>query len=159
MPQEELLSDIHSLKAFLEGEGYETHLQKETNQIYVVFKLYNQEFPLFFRIYDTEDLLQLLVFFPLQVRKERFDPLCRMLHLLNKEIDIPGFGFDESLGLVFHRIMIPVFDKKLDKRLLKGYLRAIEPICTQFLPAISGTVTSDLSFEEIVKKSEARKRK
>jgi hypothetical protein len=130
--------------------------QKETDQVYVVFKIDGQDFPLFFRIYEGDELLQLLIFFPLQLRAERLNAMARMLHFLNKEIDVPGFGMDESVGLVFHRIMIPVFNKKIDTALMETYLQAVPKICKQFFPAIAGTALSDSSFDEILKKGQRK---
>lgn len=145
---------IESLMKFLNGKKLEPVLQKETNQIYILFKIDNQDFPLFFRIYEGGDLLQLLTFFPLQVRKERFDVMGRLLHLLNKEIDLPGFGIDESVGLVYHRIMIPAINHKLDTHLLGSYIDSVPKICKQFFTPIAGTAASEMGFEEILKKTE-----
>lgn len=144
---------IESLMKFLNGKKLDPVLQKETNQIYVLFKIDGQDFPLFFRIYEGNDLLQLLIFFPLQVRKERFEVMARLLHLLNKEIDLPGFGIDENVGLVYHRIMIPAANHKLDSHLLASYIDSVPKICKQFFGPIAGTAASDMSFEEILSKS------
>jgi len=141
------------LMKYLGSKKLDPVLQKDTNQIYILFKIDNQDFPLFFRIYEGADLLQLLVFFPLQVRKERFEVMARLLHLLNKEIDLPGFGIDEVVGLVYHRIMMPANNHKLDTHLLASYLDSIPKICKQFYNPIAGTAMSDLSYEEILKKS------
>ena len=141
---------------FLQAEKLEPILQKESGQVYVVLKINTQDFPVFFRIYEGQELLQILIFFPLQVRKERFDAMARMLHLLNKEIDLPGFGMDEAIGLVFHRVMIPIFDKKIDAHLLRTLFSASPKICEKFFPSIVGTATSDLSFEAIIKKSQVK---
>lgn len=148
--------NIDSLMKFLKGEKLEPQLQKETGQAYVIHKINGQEFPVFFRLYEGEELLQILIFFPLQVRKERYDAMARMLHLLNKEIDLPGFGMDEAIGLVFHRVMIPVFDKKIDTHLLRTILGASPKICEQFFASIVGTATSDLTFDAIIQKSQNR---
>lgn len=141
---------------FLTQHKLNPSVQKETNQVYVVFKIDGQDFPLFFRIYEGEELLQMLIFFPLQLKPERLNPMARMLHLLNKEIDLPGFGMDESVGLVFHRITIPIFNHKIETNLLESYLQAVPKICKQFYPAIAGTALTDLSFEEILKKSQSK---
>lgn len=146
--------NIDGLMKYLKAEKLEPQLQKETGQAYVIHKINQQEFPVFFRIYEGEELLQILIFFPLQVRPERYDAMARMLHLLNKEIDLPGFGMDEAIGLVFHRVMIPVFDKKIDTHLFKTILSASPKICEQFFASIVGTATSDLSFEAIIQKSQ-----
>lgn len=144
---------IDGIIKFLKAEKLDPSLQKESGQVYVVFKISGQDFPVFFRIYEGEELLQILIFFPIQVRKERYDAMARMLHLLNKEIDLPGFGMDEAIGLVFHRVMIPIFDKKIDTHLLRTLFGAAPKICEKFFPSIVGTATSDLTFDEIIKKS------
>jgi hypothetical protein len=145
--------DNEALTEFLAKLDLEAVRQKETNQIYVIFKVNDQDFPLFFRIYEGDDQLQLLLFFPIQVPKERFDVLARLLHLLNKDLDVPGFGLDEIVGLVFHRIMIPVFNKKINQQLLETYISATLKICEQFFPVIIGATQSKSSFEEILKQS------
>lgn len=145
--------NMDSLMKFLEAQKLNPTLQPETGQAYVVFKVNAQEFPLFFRIYEGDELLQMLIFFPVQVRKERFDTMGRMLHLLNKEIDLPGFGIDETVGLVYHRIMIPVFNKKIDTHLFTTYIAAIPKICEQFYPALVATATTEHSFDELLKRS------
>ena len=139
---------------FLKAEQLEPQFQNETGQAYIIHKIHQQDFPVFFRIYEGEELLQILIFFPIQVRPERYNAVARMLHLLNKEIDLPGFGIDEAIGLVFHRVMLPVFDKKIDAPIFKTILNASPKICEQFFSSIVGTATSDLSFEEIIKKSQ-----
>lgn len=144
-----------ALQKFLSEQGLTAQFQPETNQVYVLFKQLNQEFALFIRIYEGEEILQLLTFFPIQVPKVRFAPMARMLHLINKEIDLPGFGMDEVIGVVFHRIMIPMFEAgKVEESALMSYLEAIPTLCQKFLPIIAGTATSELSFEEILKKTE-----
>lgn len=146
-------STLDSLLKFIRSKNLEPQIQKETDQIYVLFKIDNQDFPLFFRLYEGGDLLQLLVFFPLQVRSSRFDAMARVLHLLNKEIDLPGFGMDETVGLVYHRIMMPIINHKIDGTLLSSYLDSVPKICKQFYPTIAGTSMSEMSFEEILRKS------
>lgn len=142
---------------FLTSLKLKPEIQTHTDQIYIIYKIDNQEFPLFFRIYEEGDLLQMLIFFPLQLKRERFEAMARMLHLLNKEIDLPGFGMDESVGLVYHRHMVTAFNKKVDTHLLTTYLEAVPKICKQFFPTIAGTAMSDLSFDEILRKSSAIK--
>lgn len=56
--------NMDSLIKFLEAQKLQPTMQPETGQAYVIFKINAQEFPLFFRIYEGEDLLQMLIFFP-----------------------------------------------------------------------------------------------
>lgn len=146
---------IDDLLKFMLEHKLDAKLQDETNQIYVIFKYLEQEFALFIRLYESEEMLQLLTFFPVQIPKERFDVMARMINLLNKEIDLPGFGMDEGIGIPFHRIMLPLFhEKKIDPVALESYLRAIPKICSQFFPILAGTAGSNLSFEALMKKAQ-----
>lgn len=141
-----------NLLNFLKEQGKEAVFQNETNQIFYLFKAEGQEFALFFRIYEGEEMLQLITFFPVQVKKERFNAMARMLHTLNRDVDLPGFCMDERLGAIFHRIMIPLFyDKKIDKTALLSYIEAAEKLAGHFFSIIHGTAESSKSFEEILK--------
>lgn len=144
-----------SLLSFLKEQGKDAVLQSETNQIFYLFKADKHEFAVFFRLYEGEEMLQMLTFFPIQVKKERFNTMARMLHYLNKEVDLPGFCMDESLGIVFHRIMMPLFiEHKIQKTALLSYLDAVEKIAAHFFDIIYGTAETNLSYEEILKKSQ-----
>ncbi len=143
---------IESLQKHLEDHKLQAKLQPETQQLYIVFRQADQEFALFIRLYEGEEMLQLITFFPIQLPPERVNAIARMLHFLNKEIDLPGFGMDESIGLIFHRIMIPLFQpKKIDTDMLDSYLEAIPTLCSQFFPIIAGTIGSNQPFEELMK--------
>lgn len=141
---------INSLMKFLKQKGHEPQYQKETDQIYVIFKVGNHEFPLFFRVYDGGNILQLLVFFPLQVPKERLDTIARLLHYYNKELDLPGLGMDETVGLVFHRVMLPTATQKVDQDLLESLVNTAPKICEQFFVPILNAVNSRENFDEIL---------
>jgi hypothetical protein len=142
-----------SLTRYLESLGMKPLYQKETDQIYVMMEVDKQEFPLFFRFFEDADMLQLLLFFPFQLTAEKLNTMARMLHFINKEIDLPGFGMDEALGVVFHRTMCPLVEKKIDSRILKTYLDAAPKLCHQFYGPLAGTAMTNLSFEELLKKS------
>lgn len=148
-------ANINEILKFLKEHDLDAKLQEETSQVYVLFKYLEQEFALFIRLYENEEMLQLLTFFPVQIPKERYDVMARMLNLLNKEIDLPGFGMDEAIGIAFHRIMLPLFkEKQIDNEALESYLRAIPKICTQFFPIIAGTAGTNLSFDALMKKAQ-----
>ncbi|HXF29727.1 MAG TPA: hypothetical protein VN457_07740, partial [Chlamydiales bacterium] len=77
--QDNLLSELKGLE--IDGQ-----IQKETSQIFHVFKLEKREFPLFIRILHDGELLQMLTFLPVGVKKEQYGDLGRLLHMLNKEL-------------------------------------------------------------------------
>lgn len=136
----------------LKEKGLKPELQKETGQIYVVNKTKAGEFPIFLRIYENQTQLQIIVFFPTQIPDNRLDSVSRLLHHLNKEVDMPGFGLDEDLRLVFHRTMIPVYGPYLGSTILDLYIGAIPGLCENIYPLIQQAISSKLSFDEIKQK-------
>lgn len=143
------LSNEHLLN-YLKSREHQPGTQEETDQIYLVFRISGQDFPLFFRIYEGATLLQLLTLFPVKLTPTRFAPVARLLHHFNKEMDIPGFGTDEGAGLIYHRIMVPALDHKIDPLLLDTLVSAVPNICNQFFPLIAKAATTDLTFEQLV---------
>lgn len=129
-------------------------LQKETNQPYFIHKTTDGEFPVFFRIFEKQALLQVLTFFPMQITKERYNMLARLLNQINNDIDMPGFGMDEKMNVVFHRLMIPSVDGKIDNVIIDNYLKAIYQLCNHFGKVIRRAVQSNMTFDEIMKQKE-----
>ncbi|MBA3815215.1 MAG: YbjN domain-containing protein [Parachlamydiaceae bacterium] len=143
---------LDAILVYLTTKGVEAQLQAETNQIVILFKIGDREFPLFIRIFDGEDLLQLLVFVPCNMKKSAFGETGRLLHLLNKELDIPGFGLDEDASAVFYRCIIPIQNQQVDETLFDAYLNSIQLVCKSFSPVIATVAFGSATFEEILQK-------
>ena len=76
-----------------------------------------------------------------------------ILHLLNKEMDIPGFGMDEDSKVIFFRISQPLSTEgELDTDLMDAYLESIKTVCTTFTPAIINVSQGTMTLEEILQK-------
>jgi len=146
-------ANIQDLQEYLSGKGHEAQLQKETDQIYVVLKLLEREFPLFLRIMGEGDLLQMMVFFPCNIKDESVNDLARLLHLLNKELDIPGFGMDEKAKVAFYRCMIPAIDGEIHNGILDGFMNSIQLVCETFTPAVEAVAYAATSFDELLEKA------
>jgi len=144
--------DLHKIREHLRSQGIDAELQAETNQLCIVFKIAEREYPLFIRIYEGGELLQLLAFLPCTIQTSTFSETARLLHSLNKELDLPGFGMDEVQEVVFYRIMVPVKEKKLDQNLLISYINAIQVVCQSFAPAIAAIAYGQLTFDEMMKR-------
>ncbi|MEC7840489.1 MAG: YbjN domain-containing protein [Chlamydiota bacterium] len=145
--------DYNSLLKHINSNGYVAELQKETDQIAVILNIDNVQYPLFIRILSEGPVLQLLVFLPCSVIKKTINDLSRLLHLLNKEMDIPGFGMDETAGVVFYRITIPSLNKKIDKMLLDTYLNSMQVICKSFTPVIINVLQGTMTLEAVMQKA------
>lgn len=145
--------DLNKIGKYLVSQGIEATFQKETDQLYILFKIGDREFPLFLRIYEGGELLQLLAFLPCNTKSTTLADTARLLHLLNKEIDVPGFGMDEGPQVIFYRCMIPAKDKQLDEKILDSYISATHTACQSFAPVIAAVAYGALTFEEVLRKS------
>ena len=144
--------NLDSLKKFLIGKKFTPQFQQETQQLFIVFKIANREFPLFFRIYEGGDLLQMLAFIPCTLKPTSINDLARLLHLLNKELDIPGFGVDEASGVIFYRTMLPMIEQKFDPGMIESFIESIQQITQTFAPVIATVAGGMTTFQEVVKK-------
>ncbi len=142
-----------ALLAHLQKNGYEADIQSDTQQVYTILKIADKEYPLFLRIFDEGNLLQILVFIPCQLQKEVVSDMARLLHLLNKELDVPGFGMDEMAGVVFYRLMLPTPKIKIDKELLTAYLKTVEHVCTLFATPIEAIGFGQMTLDQILEKA------
>lgn len=136
----------------LKEKGIAFDTQAESNQLLIINKIEHVEFPLFVRIMEESDLIQLLLFFPTKIKKETLSDLARALHLLNKELDIPGFGMDEKSDFVYFRALIPCNNNKCDPAIFDKYLNAVQMIGKSFLPLVAATSQGLINFEEVQKR-------
>lgn len=144
--------NLETIKNFLQSKNLDAQIQKETQQVYVILKIENVDYPLFVRLYEAGDLIQLLVFLPFQLKKETMPDVARLLHLFNKELDIPGFGMDEASEVAFFRIMMPTLESKLDEKLMSSYLDTLQLACKTFTQPIEAIAAGAVSFDNILKK-------
>lgn len=163
-----------SLLQFMRKNKYEADIQADTQQVYTIFKINQKEYPLFLRVFDEGHLLQLLIFIPSHLEtNEQFmsgknepqpEPksenqkaiiadLARLLHLLNKELDVPGFGMDEMAGVVFYRLMLPTPKKKIESDLLLAFLKTVEHVCQMFSNPIEAVSSGQMTLDQILAKA------
>lgn len=169
---------VDSLLQFMRKQDYEADIQADTQQVYTIFKINQKEYPLFLRVFDEGHLLQLLAFIPCYLKpneqyalgnKELESPsneaqdeqqktvvadLARLLHLLNKELDVPGFGMDEMAGVVFYRLMLPTPKKKIDSDLLAAFLKTVEHVCQMFANPIDAVSSGQMTLDQIIAKAQ-----
>ncbi len=131
---------------------YEVDIQHDSKQIFTILKIEKQEYPLFLRIFEESQLLQLLVFIPTQMTPATTVDVARLLHLLNKEVDMPGFGMDEMANIIFYRLMIPLHKKKVDEELFLTYLKASKHICEMFALPIEAVASGHATLNDILEK-------
>jgi hypothetical protein len=147
------------IQKFLAEKNVPTEFQQETDQLILKLMIAQKEFPLFIRIYDGGEMVQLLAFIPFQYKPETSNDMARLVCLLNKELDVPGFGMDEDALVVFFRAMIPVTDKLLESTFLLGFLNAVQLACQTFTPVIATVGAGNTTFAEVLKKAKEQHQK
>ena len=121
--------------------------QAQTDQIYIVMMIAQHEVPVFFGIRSNDTLLQTLAYIPYDLNPKTLPEVARLMHIINREVDMPGFGIDEAQKLMFYRCVIPCVNGVLDTRLVELYLAATSVALETFMKAItivaSGGATVD----------------
>ena len=149
---------LNALLEYLRSKNFDAHIQHETKQIYLIFKIHRKDFPVFIRLFEEHSLLQILIFMPCLLTENGLNDTARLLHLLNKELDMPGFGLDENAGAIFYRLTIPFFTKKFDETLLDGFLNSVKELSTTLYPAIELAATGTATLDQILKQAEEKRR-
>jgi hypothetical protein len=144
--------ELPAIKAFLEKQGLSPKDQKETQQLLVEMKFEEDNtVPLFLRILH-QSVLQLVAYIPYQFEKNRLVEVARFLHQLNKDLDLPGFGMDETQRMAFFRVVIPLLDPKIEEALLMSYLTSVRLVCQSFIFAVAAVASGQTSPEEAMQK-------
>ena len=132
----------------------EPTLQSETDQIYIVMKIADQEVPIFLGIRSEETLLQSVAYIPYQLEEKALNEVSRVLHILNRELDVPGFGLDEQQKLMFYRCVILCPDHELDEKILELYLATTRIAVESFMGAISMVASGKQTVDDFLKKKD-----
>ena len=151
--------DLMNIKEHLASQSIKAEYQQETDQLYMVFKIAEQEYPVFIRVFEGEELLQLIAFLPCNTKENTLNDTGRLLHLLNKELDTPGFGMDESSSVIFYRTMLPIFNKELNPLLLTAYLGVVQMVCKTFAAVIAAVANGAVSYKGVLAKLKETKLK
>lgn len=141
-----------SLLKHLEEKQLKPQLQQETNQIVMAFRLNNKDFPIFLRIADDEDFLQVLSFLPTKIKEGQHSPVARFLHHINNQVNLPGFSMDDQQDLVFYRIILPCPNREVNEQMLEKFLGAIFNVSNTFFPIISPLAEGEMAYKDSMKK-------
>lgn len=143
----------HNLLESLKKLALDGKVQRETNQIYVIIKHDGKEFPLFMRMLHEGELIQLLTFIPCYVEADKINDLGRFLHMLNKELDMPGFCFDENSKTIFYRLILPALKKEYAEETLEAYLNTSQMIVKTFGTAVEALAVGAMTLDQILQKA------
>lgn len=147
-----IVLDRDALLSHLKNKGFNATHQPATDQIVVIIDIDKIEFPLFLRVLPQGPLLQLLVFIPGRVQEKMVSDSARLLHLLNKEMDAPGFGMDEAAGVIFYRVTLPALANQVDASLFETYMKSIQLICRTFTGVITAVSSGKMTYADVLRK-------
>ncbi len=128
---------LDALTEFFKSEGLNPKIEEESKQHYFAVKLQEKEVPVFYRAVEKTNVVQLIAYPPSQIKEDTFAEIARFLHILNKELDIPGFGMDESTKLIFYRAAIPSLKNEIEEDILRAYVNTIKNAVSFFFAGIT----------------------
>lgn len=148
------LAEIHK---HLQKRHPKAQLQTENKQISTMLDVTGKEVPLFVGVLH-DALVQMIAYLPYEMKEEAFGDIARFLHHLNKELDMPGFGMDESSGgLLFYRVVIPCLKPEVDEELFDAYLDTLQRACQSVLEGIDAVSKPDSAVGKAAKVAQAAK--
>lgn len=142
--------NVNALIAYLRENNAQPELQKETGQVFLVYQMQGYEVPVFFLLRPGTHLLQIVAYLPFRIPDKALEETARLLHILNRDLDLPGFGIDESEKLAFYRCVVPALDDKIDKRFFNMYLATTRMACDTFMRAIGMIVSGSASLDTVL---------
>ncbi|AHK63063.1 hypothetical protein BOKEGFJH_00189 [Chlamydia avium] len=143
----------NNLSNFLKQIGLQPLLERESQLTYINIQVEDHELPLFFVIRNNGEILQMICYFPYQLHDEQKGTTARLLHLLNRDLDTPGFGMDEEQGLIFYRIVVPCLQGQINETLLHIYIDTIKLVCDSFSNAIGLISSGNMNLDELKKQA------
>jgi hypothetical protein len=138
---------------FLVKEGYTPNWNEDAGQIEMPVTHGTHELSTFLRIFPDGPSLQVVTFLPVVFSPETISDLSRLLHLINKEVDMPGFGIDEMTDTVFYRSVFPCLNSEVNPELIQISIKALQVVTDAFLNAVNAIAQGAITFEDAVSRS------
>jgi hypothetical protein len=141
----------NALIQWLQGQNLQPTHQAQSDQIFIVMKIASHEVPVFLAMRSKETLLQLIAYIPYDLPAKSVPEISRLLHLINREVDMPGFGLDEQQKLMFYRLVIPSVDGEIEEKTLTLYLNTITVALETFMAAIAIVASGNATVDSLTK--------
>lgn len=142
---------LENIQKYLEIKDHHLDYQKETGQLYKLITAGHMSFPFFIRLYEHNQLLQLIAFMPFPLSEGHEGDVARLLHFINKDIDMPGFGLDETNKIIFYRLMLPIHKLHLEEDTLDQLMNIFPNVCQTFSPPIMAVAQGKESLKTVLK--------
>lgn len=146
--------DLENICTTLKELGHEASIQEESQQVLLPISVNEADYPSFFRYMADGEFLQGICFIPCTVIESAISDMARLLHMIDKELDMPGFGLDEKNQVVFFRMVIPTAKKVIDPKLTQTYLMAMHQVVSHFGALVQNVAMGKLSVKEVIRQME-----
>ena|ERR1700722_9562524 len=143
--------DIDTLLQLFHEKKLEPHFDPATSQVQIVLTVSKREIPVFFNIISGGLVLQSIAYLPIEIGEKHIPDISRLLHILNKQLDLPGFGMDEKARLLFFRVNYPCIGKTFHPNIIDVMLGASELACDSFLSGIELIANGSVSLDKTLK--------
>ncbi len=153
---EQFSLDLNSLLNFLNRKKLEPQLDSQTGQIQILLNFSKREIPVIFNLISEGLILQSIAYLPITLPKKHLNDISRLLHILNKQLDLPGFGMDEKHELIFFRVPILSLEKTFSEELINVMLGTTELACDSFLTGIEMIANGSVSLEKTLQAEKER---
>lgn len=171
-------ADLNLIKDLLERLNYKCKILEKTEAIpanqlvveldrdiqgrdrYLVIRVANQNLAsqdALFGIKSTPrnyQELQLISSLPFFVNDEKIPDISRLILLLNKGLELPGFEFSEVDRLIYYRYAFVVPEDALDERILLSIIGMIQFVLEAFNDLFEAVATGTLTFQEVVEEAQ-----
>lgn len=148
--------DIHNLLEFFHQKKFDPSYDESRSQITMTMEIGTREIPMIFNIISEGLILQSIAYLPLEIPQKHISDVGRMLHLLNKQLDIPGFGMDEKYFLTFFRIVIPCLNKEIYENTIDMMFISTRLACDSFLTGIELVAQGTVSLDKVIKERDMK---
>lgn len=100
--------------------------------------------------------LQLIVTLPFSISDSQIPDLARLILLLNKGMELPGFELSEVDLLIFFRHAFVVPEDDLDERILLSLVGMIELLLATFSETLEAVATGKRSLREVIEEAQKK---
>lgn len=140
-----------NLEQLISKLGYSVSFQKETGQLVMIFKAEPVEYPVFLRIIQRDALLHIVMFLPCKVEEKTLSDTLLLLNFFNREIEIPGFCYDDISKLIFYRIVLPTIDYSIVSMLIEKIFKVFPSIANTLTPITQLVCNGTKTYNDIKK--------
>lgn len=137
----------------LDKIGIKGSFQEDNKQIYSSLSINGFDYPMFIRRLQGGQLMQVITFVPCTLEEGSEHDVGRLLHMINKELDMPGFCCDEESKTVFYRLVVPCLNQNVDEALFHAYINTTKQVCTMFGTIVQAIAVKAMKLEEMLEKA------